>query len=173
MQGLKNFVASQGGGLLTGGSQSAPPQGAGLFPGGAPNQSQPGFSGFGQTPINGLQNNGTWLQPGQEPHPDGTLQADKLKIEGVQLYKNKQYQASVRKFEQAYSLDPSETMKKGYATALNAYANQLNTEGHYAEAVEYSRRALQLTPENTLIQRNAHAFAENLDSQRAGTLPGQ
>jgi tetratricopeptide (TPR) repeat protein len=58
-----------------------------------------------------------------------------------------------------------------YAYALNSRALELNKEGHYSDAVEYEKKAINLSPDKDVYRKNMHNFSENLKAQQAGTLP--
>jgi len=177
IQKMKEFAASQGM-PIPGATPPAQNQSSGnsnpFFGGGG--IQMPSFKPPGQNASEALRPGSLLQQSNDSGHAQGGMgnqeQAATLCNEGTELCNNKQFSAACQKFEAAYKLDSKNSeIQQMYAYALNSRALELNKDGHYSDAVEYEKKAINLSPDRDVYRKNMHNFSENLKAQQAGTLP--
>ncbi len=126
-------------------------------------------SGGMMQPSSSAQPNMGGGMPGQSSDVLGQQTA--LSNEATRLCQAGQWEAACQKFEMAYNLNRSNVeVKDLYAYALNSYAVKLNKQGNYEQAVQYVKKAVNLSPGNSLYQNNHHKFLDNLKNKQAGNI---
>jgi tetratricopeptide (TPR) repeat protein len=100
--------------------------------------------------------------PAQTAPAEQALTAREYSNQGLEAYKNKDYDAAIAAYTKAMELEPDNaTRKKNLATAYNARGQASFNAKNWDAAISDFSEALKLDPENTTMKRN-------LDSAQAG-----